>query len=54
MNLPNTTPSNKTLKLCCFETDNQNDSGLLAESSFQLIPESFYGPIHLPHLQIRK
>ena len=27
--------SNKTLELCCFETDNQNDSGLLTESSFQ-------------------
>ena len=27
--------SNKTLELCCFETDNQNDSGLLPESSFQ-------------------
>ena len=27
--------SNKTLELCCFETDNQNDSGLSPESSFQ-------------------
>ena len=27
--------SNKTLELCCSETDNQNDSGLLPELSFQ-------------------
>ena len=26
--------SNKTLELYCFETDNQNNSGLLSESSF--------------------